>query len=92
MKKFARAKTSNEIVAQCKAQRLKLDMSKYVNEGSDFIVVSGGGAHALYNVCSGWFFGTTPDGTEFNSHDDKNDKQPWMQALLNFFYVPKAAA
>lgn len=91
MKKFAGHKTLEQIADQCKAQGLELDARKYVNEGSDFITVRGGGAHAIYSVFNGRFFGRTPDGTVFTSDSTKHDKQPWMQAFLNFFYTEKTA-
>lgn len=37
------------------------------------------------------FLGETPDGITFNSDSAKHDKEPWMQSLLNFFYVAKGA-
>jgi hypothetical protein len=39
----------------------------------------------LYNVFNGRFFGTTPEGVQFASEDDR-DGTPWFDALLNFFY------
>jgi hypothetical protein len=36
---------------------------------------------------NGNFFGTTPDGVEFNNWATTHDDEPWFQQLLSFFYV-----
>lgn len=87
MKKFARHKTSDEVIKQCAEQGIYLNMERY-SQGSDYITV---GTHekgyAVYSVVNGRFFGKTDSGIEFSSDDTCYDAEPWMQALLNFFLV-----
>jgi hypothetical protein len=93
MKKFSRHKTYAEILAQCEAQGIPFNDYLYRRGGSDTVVVNsvyGRGhfpGHAIYNTFNGWFFGTTPEGVQFDSASTKHEKQPWYQDLLNFFYV-----
>lgn len=90
MKKFAGNKTLSQIRAQCKAQRVQFIDSQW-RRGSDYVTLKSPGAWVMFNTFNGRFFGETPDGFEFNSND-KLDGTPWFDALLNFFYVAKAAA
>jgi hypothetical protein len=91
MKKFAGNKTRDQVKAQCKAAGVKFDESRYL-QGSDWTTLSGGGAQVLWSSWNGKFFGTTDTGIEFNSDSDEHDDKPWMQALLDFFYVSAVAA
>ena len=90
MAKFQRAKTRAEVLAQRKAQGVKVDLTAYTM-GSDYTTLSKGGCVVLWSSWNGKFLGETPDGITFNSDSAKHDKEPWMQALLNFFYVAKGA-
>lgn len=85
-RKFARVKTREEVKAQCKAAGVQFDDRLY-KLGSDFTVLRGGGAEVLWSSWNGVFFGTTPDGKRFNSSSQRHAKQPWFQALLDFFYA-----
>lgn len=92
MKTFKRHKTFDEIVDQCRTQKLYLDAESYFLEGGDTICVgapSSGLGWVIFNTFNGRFFGKTDKGIEFSSDTDEHDKEPWMQALLNFFYVEK---
>jgi hypothetical protein len=90
MKTFAGNKTRAQVKAQCKAAGVQFDERAY-KAGSDFTFLRGGGACVAWSSWNGRFFGKTPDGIEFNSDSDEWDGEPWMQALLNFFYVEKTA-
>jgi hypothetical protein len=45
----------------------------------------------MFNTFNGRFFGTTDRGIEFSSDSDSDEHEgePWMRALLAFFYVEK---
>lgn len=86
--KFERAKTRDEVLAQCKTQGIKVDQKAY-ERGSDYTTLSKGGCTIVWSSWNGKFMGKTPDGIEFNSDSAKHDNEPWMQALLSFFFVPK---
>lgn len=88
MKKFAGNKTRDQVKAQCKAAGVEFDERAY-RGGSDFTLLRGGGATVAWSSWNGRFFGKTPDGIEFHSDSDEHDHEPWMQALLRFFYVEK---
>lgn len=98
MKKFAGHKPIDVIRQQCKDQGVPLNTHLHDNAGWDTIVVGHRygrplrNGHAVYNTFSGRFYGVTDKGVEFNSDSAKHDKEPWMQALLSFFYVEKGAA
>lgn len=85
MKTFARHKSVDEILGQCSAGGIPIDISKYVKDGHDHIVVGAEPAVVFYNTFNGRFFGTTPEGVSFSS-DSELDGTPWFDALLNFFY------
>lgn len=90
MKKFAGIKSRAQVKAQCKAAGVEFDDNAY-KKGSDFTVLRGGGAKVIWSSWNGKFYGTTPDGVSFSSDSDRFDNEPWMQALLKFFYVDKPA-
>lgn len=81
---FSRHKTYEEVRDQCKAQGLELNDTRY-HEGGDYLVVRGGGGHAVYSTFNGTFFGKTPNGVMFRSQELTHDSQRWMQGLLHFF-------
>lgn len=91
MKKFAAPKDRKTVFAQCKAAGVKVNNIPY-KKGSDFTYLTGGGAYVAWSSWNGKFFGKTDKGVEFHSDSAKHDKEPWMQALLSFFYVEKASA
>lgn len=87
---FARIKTFEEIAAQCKALGVPLNAKLYLERGWDTIIVGlRSGGNVCYNAFNGRFFGTTPDGIEFNSTSTEYENEQWFKDLLNFFYVPK---
>jgi hypothetical protein len=88
MRKFKTAKTRKQVLAQCKAQGVEVDDRLY-RQGSDLSTLRGGGATVIWRSFDGWFFGTTPDGTQFNSNSAEHEGAPWFQALLEFFYEGK---
>ncbi len=90
MKKFAGHKSSDAIKQQCEAAGIEYDQERYEN-GGDHVVIVGGGARILYNTVNGRFFGTTPEGIEFDSNKTEHEEEPWFQALLSFFYIEKDA-
>ena len=90
MKTFGSTKHLKEILAQCKAQGLLVDLDKY-RSGSDYIVIRGGDAEVMFNTFNGRFHGTTPDGVQFSSDNANHEREPWFQALLSFFYNEKVA-
>jgi hypothetical protein len=87
MKKFSGHKCLDDIIKQCNAQNVPIDIKLYVN-GSDYVTVGKCGmGHAIYNTVNGCFWGETNLGVRFDSDDSIYDDQDWMQALLNFFLV-----
>lgn len=84
-RRFTGHRSFDQIVAECKAQGVELDASNYVNRGSDFLSLKGGGFQVLYSTVNGQFFGTTPTGEKFHSSEVR-DGEPWFSALLGFFY------
>ena len=97
MKKFARIRTYDEIVAACKTQGLALGDLLYRRRGDNTITVEGGGCRVYYNTFNGHFFGTAavlfPSGSvrllDFDSCSTTYEDAPWFQGLLSFFYVEK---
>lgn len=93
MKKFAGNKPLDVIKAQCEAQGVHFNEFLFL-AGSDYVVLTSikgdnDSGQVLYNTCSGLFFGTTPDGVQFDSAETTHENEPWFQALLSFFYVEK---
>jgi len=91
MKTFKRHKTFDEVVAQCREQGVYCDIFPYVRQGADTICIGApartrGVGWAIYNVTNGCFRGETPHGTLFDSSNPEHGREPWMQALLAFFY------
>ncbi len=94
MKKFTAYKDLDTIEAQCKAAGIQYDARMMDEHGSDYIVVrtladDSHSGEVLYNMFNGNFFGTTPDGIQFDSMNDMHEDEPWFQQLLSFFYVEK---
>jgi len=92
MKKFKRFKTYEEIKAQCAEQGLLFDDRLYRERHFDTVVVrsaEGSKDYVIYNTTNGRFFGETGEGDRINSDSTRHDKEPWMQALLDFFLVEK---
>jgi hypothetical protein len=87
MKKFKGNRRLADILASAKAQSVSVNKSFY-DKGGDTISFWGGGFTVYYNTFNGNFFGTTPDNLRFSSDSELHEKQPWFQALLNFFYEP----
>lgn len=86
-KEFKRHLSYTELKKACALQGLNLNATKYLIDGWDTVVVEGGGARVIYNTFNGNFFGTTPEGMEFDSQSAEHDGHDWFQALLNFFYI-----
>ncbi len=92
MKKFAGMKPLHQILKQCKEQGVFVNDYMFKRHGWDTIVFGvqrPGFGYVIYNTFNGKFFGTTDRGVQFDSNSAKHDKEPWMQALLSFFYVEK---
>lgn len=98
MKKFGRHKNIEEIEAQCAAQNLRLDANRWYQNGADTIVIGGpiplgakgpSNGCVIYNTFNGQFFGCTDKGVDIDSNKPDHDSEPWMQALLQFFYTEK---
>ena len=85
MRTFARIKSRQEVLAQCRAQRVEVDQRSY-KAGSDWTTLRKGGCTVVWCSFNGNFFGTTPDGIQFSNDSDKHEKEPWFQQLLEFFY------
>lgn len=88
MKMFAGNKSLTAIQQQCEDAGLVYDQSAF-ERGSDYVRISGGGAHVLYSTFNGRFFGETPDGVKFSSDSTRHESEEWFQALLSFFYVER---
>jgi hypothetical protein len=93
MKKFAGNKPLAEILKQCKDQGVHVNDFMFKKHGWDTIVLGDPkikSGYVIYNTFNGTFWGKTDKGVEFDSSSSaKHDKEPWMQALLSFFYVEK---
>ena len=91
MKKFKRHRTFEEVRDLCKKQGVPFSDHRHRIHGDDSVVVgkiaAGHHGYAIFNTFNGRFFGLTPDGEHFSSYSGRHDKQPWFQALLNFFYT-----
>lgn len=79
-------KSFDEIKAQCEQLGLVF-RDKAHKDGSDFVIVEGGGARVYFNTITGFFFGTTDTGVVFNNENTDHDHEPWFQQLLDFFLV-----
>ncbi len=90
MRRFAGHKSHGAIKKQCKA--LGIDFNDLLHKtGGDWVVVTSiegdnYSGQVLYNTANGNFFGTTPDGVQFDSTKTTHDRNPWFQALLAFFH------
>lgn len=95
MLKMHRHRSHKEIVAQCKAQGVPYNDVLYRETGWDTMVVGAAPGepmrrgYTVYNTLNGCFWGVTDEGVKFTSNSAKHDKEPWMLALLNFFYEMK---
>lgn len=89
-KTFAGNKPVAAVFAQCEAEGLTVDRTRF-DAGWDHIVISGGGCWVTYNVFNGRFWGMTPEGVEFQSDSTEYEAEPWFQALLAFFYAETPA-
>lgn len=91
MKKFAGSKSLEVIKSQCAA--IGLDYNDALHRmGNDHIVITtikgdNDSGQVLYNTFNGKFFGTTPDGVQFDSDETTFENEEWFQELLSFFYV-----
>ena len=89
MLKFSGVKPLTTILAQCKAQGVPVDDHHYRTKGWDCIVLGDPKmqrGYVVYNTFNGRFHGVTDKGVKFTSDSSKHDNEPWMQALLAFFY------
>lgn len=75
-----RPKTMDEIVAQCRAQKVPCRVMP-----NSILVGSAGRGYAIYNPASGIFIGRTPRGFGFSSSKTK-ESVPWMKKLIRFFH------
>lgn len=91
---FARHRTSTEVVELARQKGYRFSTEKY-NLGSDYITVelpgpSGELVAVLYSVVNGRFFHVARGaGISFGSDKTEHDGEPWFNAMLDFFYVPK---
>lgn len=93
MKKFAGHKTLDVIKQQCQEAGIEFD-DRLHKTGSDYVVVrtikgDKDSGIVLYSSFNGNFFGSTPDGVDFDSASTEHENEPWFQALLSFFYIEK---
>lgn len=88
MKQFARIKPREQVLEQCLAQGVEVDQRQY-EAGSDWTTLRKGGCTVIWCSFNGNFFGTTPDGIEFDNKGTTHESEPWFQQLLSFFYVEK---
>ena len=71
-----------------------LDSTGHDKRGDDHVFVrataqDGKIARIYFNTVTGTFFGTTPEDKGFNSESKEYVGQPWFDAVLDFFYLPK---
>jgi len=90
---FSRHRTIDEVIAHAKEQGVRVDASRF-HLGSDFVTVELPGPQGtlvpvLYNTFNGRFFYQPRIGAGFSSTDTQYDGEPWFDAMLTFFYVPK---
>jgi hypothetical protein len=78
-------KSYDQIKQQCIALGLQLSDRLYLEGKSDFVILEGGGAMVFYNSTTGYFFGTTDQGVEFDNTQVDHEQEPWFQTLLDFF-------
>jgi hypothetical protein len=95
VKKFARHKTFEEVVRACHQQEVYCDTAAH-ERGGDTICVGApartpGCGWVVYSTFNGRFFGSTPYGVHIDSDSQTHDGEPWMQALLKFFYADDAS-
>lgn len=93
MLKFKDIKPLATILQQCEEQGVPVNKYLFDSGASDSIVVGHTygtplkPGHVFYNTVNGCFYGKTDKGVDFNSQSDEHDNEPWMQALLTFFYT-----
>jgi len=90
-RRFAGVKPRDVVLAQCRAQSVKVDDFRYRKMGSDWTTLSKGGCTVIWCSFNGRFMGTTPDGIEFSESSTQYEAEPWYQQLLEFFYEGKPA-
>jgi hypothetical protein len=94
MKTFSAVKPVDLILKQCKEQGVPVNDHLYRTAMWDTIVIGNQAkgkklGHVVFNTFNGRFSGVTDKGVKFTSDSPKHDNEPWMQALLNFFYTEK---
>ena len=92
--KYAGHKTLEQIRKQCEESGMVLDSTGHDKRGDDHVFVrataqDGKIARIYFNTVTGTFFGTTPEDKGFNSESKEYVGQPWFDAVLDFFYLPK---
>jgi hypothetical protein len=90
---FSRHRTIDEVIVRAKETGVRVDTARW-RLGSDFVTVELPGPQGvlvpvLYNTFNGRFFYQPPVGAGFSSTDTQYDGEPWFDAMLAFFYVPK---
>jgi hypothetical protein len=89
MKTFSGHRSYDEIKRLCEQQKVWLQDRLY-KDGYDYIVIGKiDDGQVCYNVFTGSFFGTHPDGFTFESAKTTYENSTWFQSLLSFFYIEK---
>lgn len=91
MRTFKGNKSLTHIESQCKQAGIHFNDYLLRTGTSDYVVITtikddNYSGQVLYNTFNGTFFGTTPDGTQFDSRSTEHEHEPWFQQLLEFFY------
>lgn len=87
MKDFSRHRTYTEVHDFCTQAGVPCDESDYLLGGAQITVGVVGSGHVTYDVETGEFTGTTPEGMSFSDKSVEYDGHPWYDAVLALFYV-----
>jgi len=94
MKKYAGAKTHEQIKAACYEAGFDIDTEKY-DHGSDWVTITGTfDGHArtfIYSSFNGRFICQISEDETYSERSTDLDGTGWYDAILDFLYIPVEA-
>jgi hypothetical protein len=90
MKTFKRFRTLEQLRAACAERNWPVNSDLHDRQGHDHISfhfdIGAAVGVALYNTFNGRLHGQLANGEAFSAANDKHEKEPWFQTLLEVVY------